>query len=207
MRSLRVVVGEQPADYRQLRERYRNAYDDWDSRTLERLQASAGRGITVAQLAVQTGRPPEHLASMARELEYELLEDGPDTQNVYPSVSENYLVHVGRPPGSGSGSGPPRTVDVLARSKIQPEDVYRLGWWGFAANLSEREANQLAADPVSVRRTSRPLTVAARAGVVPARIFYSSNSFAADLTDEQLAAVRRDPEVDRVDDDSYIRAG
>lgn len=238
VRSLSVVVGEAPADYRQLRERYRNAYDAWDHWTLERLQMSANRGRTVAQLAVQTRRPPEHLAAKARELAYELLEDGADAHDekyVHPFVDGNYLVHVGRPPGSVSGPAP-RTVDVLARSKIQPEDVYRLGWWGFAAHLAEPEAERIAADPdvrelepdierlaphrrvpvekrvpdhyiVSVRRTSAPLTVAARAGVVPDRIFdVLSNSFAADLTDEQLAVVRRDPEVERVEDDHYIWA-
>jgi hypothetical protein len=56
---------------------------------------------------------------------------------------------------------------------------------------------------VSVGEQAHPADVAMRAGVVPAALFLSVvNGFAADLTDQQREALRRDPDVEMVSDDA-----
>ncbi len=113
--------------------------------------------------------------------------------------------------------------------------MYRLGSWGFAAHLPGDKATRVAADPdviemepdtgdrlaphqrapadiripghyiVDIRRSSRPRTVAARAGVVPERVFDMFNMFDAKLTDAQVLALRRDPDVNHIADDARGR--
>lgn len=146
-----------------------------------------------------------------------------------PFLTDHYLVHV-----AAHGKTPSTVVDVLARHDVPIYDVYRISSWGFAAHLRPDKAERIAADPgvievepdtgerlaphfrmpvdiripgsynITVRRTSRPRTVAARAGVVPEHVFDLFNWFAADLTDAQLHALRRDPEVDHIEDDAVV---
>ena len=150
---------------------------------------------------------------------------GQTTRSRDPFTADHYLVHVPTPG--------PRTVDILARHHIDAGDVYRISSWGFAAHLHPDKAAELIADPditvepdtaeraaphhrvpadqrvpgsyiISVRRTSRPETVAERAGVRPDSIFTTINSFAANLTDAQLHTLLHDPEVDSIEDDQKI---
>lgn len=230
VRSLQVVVTARPADYALLRERYPHAYDAWENHVLDRFQ-TLGRLTTLAQLADETGRPPHHLVIKAREIGHDVPEDsGVDSTPRYsdPFVADHYLVQVGT-----HHTPRPSTVDVLARHSIDVAGVYRIGSWGFAAHLPADKAKRLAADPdveiepdtgdrlaphdrvppddrvpgsylVVVRRTTRPATVAARAGVIPERVGEKGNYFFADLTDAQLQAVLRDPDVNLVEDNAFI---
>jgi hypothetical protein len=60
---------------------------------------------------------------------------------------------------------------------------------------------------VSVRRSGDPLTVAARAGVSPDHVFDGINGFAGAMTDDQIQALRRDPDVDHIADDAVFELG
>ncbi|MEU8392400.1 hypothetical protein [Micromonospora sp. NPDC048842] len=55
---------------------------------------------------------------------------------------------------------------------------------------------------VAVRCSGDPLTVAARAGVSPSRVFDFINSFSADMTDAQVQALRWDPDVVQIEDNA-----
>lgn len=229
--SLHVEVRERPRDYAALRQRHSRAYDTWDASTIESIQWAATSGETLGTLVERTGRPPEHLVGKAHELGCEIL-DGPATQKT--ALDEryrtgNYLVYVG--PNNRPQLNP---AHVLARHNIALNNVYRISIWGFAVNLTRHQADRLEADPdvtrvqpdsderlaphhrhqpenrvpdsyiIAVRRTSHPTTVATRAGVVPTSVFLGINSFAADLTDAQLHAIRQDPEVTHVSDNGIL---
>ena len=58
---------------------------------------------------------------------------------------------------------------------------------------------------VNVRLSGDPVTVAARAGVSPSSVISSINVFAADMTDAQVQALRQDPDVVDVEDNSYAK--
>jgi len=57
---------------------------------------------------------------------------------------------------------------------------------------------------VLVRCSGDPLTVAARAGVSPSRVFDFINTFAADMTDAQVRALRQDPDVLQIEDNATV---
>ncbi|MFG1756245.1 protease inhibitor I9 family protein [Micromonospora echinofusca] len=57
---------------------------------------------------------------------------------------------------------------------------------------------------VLVRCSGDPLTVAARAGVSPSRVFDFINSFSADMTDAQVQDLRRDPDVVQIEDNATV---
>ena len=57
---------------------------------------------------------------------------------------------------------------------------------------------------VSVRGSGDPLTVAARAGVSPHSVLDSINVFGGAMTDAQIQALRRDPDVDHIEDNSVV---
>jgi hypothetical protein len=57
---------------------------------------------------------------------------------------------------------------------------------------------------VSVRRTTALEVVAKRAGVEMDCAFTTVHAFAAHLTDEQVTALRRDPEVTQIEDNEHI---
>jgi hypothetical protein len=150
----------------------------------------------------------------------------PTTSHADRFVADHYVVHVSTKPE-------PKVYAVLARHGVPGGDVYRLDTWGFAAHLHAGKAERIAADPdvieiepdtadrlaphlrqpaeirvpayylVGIRRTCRPTAVAARAGVVPEIVFRSINGFAAELTDAQVLALRRDPDVTHIEDDAF----
>jgi hypothetical protein len=49
-----------------------------------------------------------------------------------------------------------------------------------------------------------PLTVAARAGVAPSHVFDSINTFAGGMTDAQVQALRQDPDVVHIEDNTIV---
>jgi len=144
-------------------------------------------------------------------------------------LPEHYLVFVG-PMNRPSVD----TITVLARHGIDPSVVYRLAGWGFSGHLTDAEVSRLREDPevrkveqdtrarlaphlrvdpeyrvegnylVHVRRSSDLDVVAARVGAEMNHVLNQIHIFAAYLTDDQVMALRRDPEVNCIEDDGYV---
>jgi hypothetical protein len=246
VRSARVTVQDLPADLDVLRAEYPNAYQPWDEFVHADLRHVHESKRTLAATARRLSRPPQHLVTKAREFGYDLTdllnpaehesEPEPDRWTALRAkrrAEHNYLVIL-----------KPQLSDpyhILSRYRIDPQSVYRIAPWGFAATLTglqfeeplvvgdpalpdHPDIDRIEPDPdrlaphfraaqeqrvdgeylVNVRPSSDPLTVAARAGVSPADVIKRFNLFCGDMTDAQIQALRQDPDVvDIVDNTTF----
>ncbi len=242
LRSVRVTIQKPPADYDALVDEYPNAYQPWDADPDTLLRHVHERRMTLAEVVRRQGRPPAHLIAKAREFGYDLADllnspepepDSSKARGIDRGTSRDYLVLV--KPGAAD------PYQVLSRHRIEPESLYRIASWGFAATLTGGQVEEpstvggiaLSEDPdvesierdphrlaphfrvpqehrvdgqymVSIRRSGDPAIVAARAGVSPSSVYSDIKAFAADMTDAQVQAVRQDPDVLQVEDNSYV---
>ncbi|GAA1861139.1 hypothetical protein GCM10009687_30450 [Asanoa iriomotensis] len=164
-----------------------------------------------------TADTPEH--------EPEPVPDSLAARRARRATSHDYLVFV--KPGISD------PYQILSRQRIGSHSLYRIDSWGFGATLSGLEIEALSEDPdierferdddrlaphfrtqpedrvdgeylVAVRRSGDPLTVAARAGVSPSHVFDTISTFSAALTDVQVQALRRDPDVVCIEDNAVV---
>ncbi|SNT63434.1 Peptidase inhibitor I9 [Asanoa hainanensis] len=230
VRSIRITVRDLPHDYDLLRADYPHAYEPWHPFLVTDLRDVHDSSQSLAAIVRKLGRPPAHLVAKAPEFGYDLTgvantaDDEPGSLAARfdeRATSHDYLVF--RKPGSAD------PYQILSRQRIGPDEVYRIGSWGFAATLTGQQVRPLPKDPdvetverdddrlaphfrvppehrvegeylVGVRPSGDPLTVATRAGVSPRHVFGFINTFGAAMTDAQVYALRADPDVVNIED-------
>jgi hypothetical protein len=146
IRSFHVGIQPRPGDYDELRQQYPNAYEPWDAGDLAGLRHQHDAGTEIEQIAIRTGRPPEHIRVKLTAPEAPAVAGGPvrrrEPAPLHQTPPEHridgsYIVIIQR------GTDP---LDVAARHGVYPTYVFRAALNGFAADMTGTQVGALRND-------------------------------------------------------------